>query len=93
MAAGFDKDAVLYNQLSNFGFGFIEIGTVTPLAQEGNPKKRLFRLANDQALINRMGFNNSGLESIISRLKKNKKKVIITSYIFRKISFFNKKGF
>ena len=77
LAAGFDKDAVLYNQLSNFGFGFIEIGTVTPLAQEGNPKKRLFRLANDQALINRMGFNNSGLESIISRLKKNKKKVII----------------
>ena len=77
LAAGFDKDAVLYNQLSNFGFGFIEIGTVTPLAQEGNPKKRLFRLVNDQALINRMGFNNSGLESIISRLKKNKKKVII----------------
>ena len=57
LAAGFDKDAVLYNQLSNFGFGFIEIGTVTPLAQEGNPK-RLFRLANDQALINRIMFNN-----------------------------------
>ena len=77
LAAGFDKDAVLFNQLSNFGFGFIEIGTVTPLAQAGNPKKRLFRLADDQGLINRMGFNNSGLESIIHRLKKNKKQVII----------------
>ena len=62
LAAGFDKDAKLYNQLNNFGFGFIEIGTVTPKAQLGNPKKRLFRLSEDHGLINRMGFNNDGVE-------------------------------
>lgn len=76
LAAGFDKDAKLFNELSNFGFGFIEIGTVTPKEQSGNSKKRLFRLLNDEALINRMGFNNEGLESSISRLKKNKKIII-----------------
>ena len=59
LAAGFDKNAVLYNELANFGFGFIEIGTVTPKGQEGNPKKRLFRLKDDQGIINRMGFNLS----------------------------------
>jgi dihydroorotate dehydrogenase len=72
LAAGFDKDAKLYKELSNFGFGFIEIGTVTPKAQPGNPKKRLFRLKKDQAIINRMGFNNGGLEKVVKRLKKNK---------------------
>lgn len=77
LAAGFDKNAVLYNELANFGFGFIEIGTVTPKAQDGNPKKRLFRLKGDAGLINRMGFNNAGLESLISNLKQNKNKVII----------------
>ncbi|QFZ54995.1 quinone-dependent dihydroorotate dehydrogenase [Oceanihabitans sp. IOP_32] len=77
LAAGFDKNAELYNELANFGFGFIEIGTVTPKAQEGNPKKRLFRLKDDQGIINRMGFNNAGLEAAISQLKKNKGKVII----------------
>ncbi len=77
LAAGFDKNAVLYNELANFGFGFIEIGTVTPKAQEGNPKKRLFRLKEDQAIINRMGFNNEGLEAAISQLKKNKGLLII----------------
>ena len=56
LAAGFDKDAKLYQELSNFGFGFIEIGTLTPVGQEGNPKKRLFRLKKDKAIINRMGF-------------------------------------
>jgi dihydroorotate dehydrogenase len=61
LAAGFDKDAKLYKELSNFGFGFIEIGTLTPKAQDGNPKKRLFRLKEDQAIINRMGFNNGGV--------------------------------
>ena len=71
LAAGFDKDAVLYKELSNFGFGFIEIGTLTPKAQEGNPKKRLFRLKQDGAIINRMGFNNKGVEKAISELKKN----------------------
>ncbi|CAH8294996.1 dihydroorotate oxidase A [Mariniflexile fucanivorans] len=77
LAAGFDKNAVLYNELANFGFGFIEIGTVTPKAQAGNPKKRLFRLKADQGIINRMGFNNEGLEAAITQLKKNKGKLII----------------
>jgi len=77
LAAGFDKNAVLYNELANFGFGFIEIGTVTPKGQVGNPKKRLFRLKDDQGIINRMGFNNDGVEAAIKNLKKNKHKVII----------------
>ncbi|WP_344924004.1 quinone-dependent dihydroorotate dehydrogenase [Aquimarina addita] len=77
LAAGFDKNAVLYNELANFGFGFIEIGTVTPRGQEGNPKKRLFRLKEDQGIINRMGFNNEGLEAAINQLKKNKGRLII----------------
>ncbi len=72
LAAGFDKDAKLYNELSNFGFGFIEIGTLTPKPQDGNPKKRLFRLKTDQAIINRMGFNNGGVEEAVKRLKRNK---------------------
>ncbi len=62
----------MYNELSNFGFGFIEIGTITPKPQDGNPKKRLFRLREDSGIINRMGFNNGGLELAIERLKKNK---------------------
>ena len=77
LAAGFDKNAVLYNELANLGFGFIEIGTVTPIGQEGNPKKRLFRLKDDAGIINRMGFNNDGLEILIEQLKKNKGKLII----------------
>ena len=72
LAAGFDKDAKLYKELSNFGFGFIEIGTLTPKPQPGNPKKRLFRLHEDGGLINRMGFNNEGVEAAIERLKRNK---------------------
>ena len=72
LAAGFDKDAKLFNELSNFGFGFIEIGTLTPKPQDGNPKKRLFRLKEDSAIINRMGFNNGGVEDAVERLKNNK---------------------
>lgn len=72
LAAGFDKDAKLYKELANFGFGFIEIGTLTPKPQEGNPKKRLFRLKEDSAIINRMGFNNGGVAAAVERLKKNK---------------------
>lgn len=72
LAAGFDKDAKLYQELANFGFGFIEIGTLTPKAQSGNPKKRLFRLVEDSALINRMGFNNGGVLEAVERLKNNK---------------------
>lgn len=77
LAAGFDKNAVLYNELANFGFGFIEIGTVTPKGQEGNPKKRLFRLKSDKGIINRMGFNNKGLDAAIKQLKKGKTDIII----------------
>lgn len=71
LAAGFDKDAKLYKELSNFGFGFIEIGTLTPKAQEGNPKKRLFRLREDSAIVNRMGFNNGGVDEAVKRLNVN----------------------
>lgn len=77
LAAGFDKDAKLYKELSNFGFGFIEIGTITPLAQDGNPKPRMFRLPQDSGLINRMGFNNMGLEGAIERLKNRPKNIIV----------------
>ena len=76
LAAGFDKDAKLYNELSDFGFGFIEIGTLTPKPQIGNPKKRLFRLRADNAIINRMGFNNLGVFDAVERLKK-KHRVLI----------------
>ncbi|MDC3152226.1 quinone-dependent dihydroorotate dehydrogenase [Pelagibacteraceae bacterium] len=71
LAAGFDKSAEVYNSLFRFGFGFIEVGTVTPKKQYGNPKPRVFRLENDGALINRLGFNNDGLEKITKRLQKN----------------------
>lgn len=77
LAAGFDKNALLYNELADLGFGFVEIGTVTPKAQAGNPKKRLFRLLDDEAIINRMGFNNEGLQAAIEKLKGNKGKIII----------------
>lgn len=76
LAAGFDKDAKLYNEFSDFGFGFVEIGTVTPKPQPGNPKKRLFRLRDDQAIINRMGFNNKGVFDAVEQLKK-KHRVIV----------------
>lgn len=76
LAAGFDKDAKLYQELSDFGFGFVEIGTLTPKPQPGNRKKRLFRLKEDQAIINRMGFNNGGVEAAVARLKKNKNVLI-----------------
>ncbi|MDH5380811.1 MAG: quinone-dependent dihydroorotate dehydrogenase [Cyclobacteriaceae bacterium] len=77
LAAGFDKDAKYIDLLDAFGFGFIEIGTLTPRAQEGNPQPRLFRLPKDKALINRMGFNNQGAATAISRLKRRKSKVIV----------------
>lgn len=77
LAAGFDKDAKLYNELAAFGFGFIEIGTLTPLPQDGNPKKRMFRLPADSGLINRMGFNNGGVKDAVERLKKNNSGIII----------------
>lgn len=77
LAAGFDKDAKMYNELSAFGFGFIEIGTVTPLAQAGNPQPRMFRLPLDGGLINRMGFNNEGVVAATNRLRNRNKNLII----------------
>ncbi len=77
LAAGFDKNALWIDELDCLGFGFIEIGTVTPKPQEGNPKPRLFRLKKDEALINRMGFNNGGVEEVVINLKKRNSKIII----------------
>ena len=77
IAAGFDKNAHVYNELADLGFGFIEVGTVTPKGQPGNTKKRLFRLPADRGLINRMGFNNGGLNAAVNNLKKRKTKAII----------------
>jgi len=77
LAAGFDKDAKLFDELASFGFGFVEIGTVTPLPQEGNPKPRLFRVKDDSGLINRMGFNNQGIEAAVARLRRRKTNIII----------------
>ena len=74
IAAGFDKDAEVYNPLFRLGFGFVEVGTITPLKQYGNPKPRVFRLEEDEALINRLGFNNSGADIISSRIKSNSPK-------------------
>ncbi|MBL7859276.1 MAG: quinone-dependent dihydroorotate dehydrogenase [Cyclobacteriaceae bacterium] len=77
LAAGFDKDATLIDELAGFGFGFIEIGTLTPKAQPGNEKPRLFRLPDDGALINRMGFNNGGVDAAVERLRKRKSSVVV----------------
>ncbi|NVJ85020.1 MAG: quinone-dependent dihydroorotate dehydrogenase [Algoriphagus sp.] len=77
LAAGFDKDAKLIDEMAMLGFGFIEIGTLTPKPQDGNPKPRLFRLPQDEALINRMGFNNGGVLAAVERLKNRKSDVIV----------------
>jgi len=77
LAAGFDKSAEAYNSLFKLGFGFVEVGTVTPLKQFGNPKPRIFRLEEDNALINRLGFNNDGIDIIKNRIKADKKKGIL----------------
>ena len=77
LAAGFDKNAEVCNEMACLGFGFLEVGTVTPKGQPGNPKPRLFRLVNDRAIINRMGFNNLGVENAVRNLKKANPKLII----------------
>lgn len=77
IAAGFDKNAVLFNELENYGFGFLEVGTATPKPQIGNPKKRLFRVKQDAAIINRMGFNNLGADAIANNLRNKKTRLII----------------
>ncbi len=92
IAAGFDKEARLYNPLANFGFGFVEIGTVTPAGQPGNPKPRLFRLPKDKALINRMGFNNDGVQAFAKNLRKNHPKVIIGGNIGKNTATPNEKA-
>ncbi|HEY5691659.1 MAG TPA: quinone-dependent dihydroorotate dehydrogenase [Cyclobacteriaceae bacterium] len=93
LAAGFDKDAKLIDELACFGFGFIEIGTLTPRPQMGNDKPRLFRLPKDKALINRMGFNNEGIEAAVNRLKTRKAKVIIGGNIGKNKDTPNDKAF
>jgi dihydroorotate dehydrogenase len=77
MAAGFDKNAEVYNSLFKLGFGFVEVGTVTPLKQYGNPKPRVFRLVEDEALINRLGFNNYGAKNVLERIKSNRQRGLL----------------
>ena len=92
LAAGFDKDAKLFDELASFGFGFVEIGTVTPLPQDGNPKPRLLRLKEDYAIINRMGFNNEGIEAAVARLRRKKSNIIIGGNIGKNKVTPNKKA-
>ena len=77
IAAGFDKNAEVYNSLFKLGFGFVEVGTITPLKQYGNPKPRVFRLLEDEALINRLGFNNDGAKDIVNRIKSKRQTGIL----------------
>ena len=92
LAAGFDKNAGYIDALSLFGFSHIEIGAVTPKAQKGNPKPRLFRLPKDKALINRMGFNNEGVENAVKNLKKRKPDIIIGANIGKNTDTPNEKA-
>jgi len=92
MAAGFDKNADFYNDFAVFGFSFMEVGTVTPVPQPGNPKPRLFRLPKDQALINRMGFNNKGVDYAAKKLENRSKKVIIGGNIGKNTATLNEKA-
>jgi len=86
LAAGFDKNGQIYNDLANFGFGFIEIGSLTPNEQMGNPKPRCFRLLEDNAIINRMGINNRGIKYAVKSIKKRKPKVVIGGNISKSTS-------
>lgn len=92
IAAGFDKQAEMYNQLANLGFGFVEIGTITPKGQPGNPQPRLFRLPKDQSLINRMGFNNIGVDEAVKNLKKRKTDIILGGNIGKNTATPNNKA-
>ena len=92
LAAGFDKEGTLYKNFRHLGFGFIEIGTVTPKGQPGNPKPRMFRLPQDQGLINRMGFNNQGLEKAVEKLKNRPKDLIIGGNIGKNKSTSNEEA-
>lgn len=90
LAAGLDKNALVCDRFYDFGFSFVEIGTVTPLPQPGNPKPRLFRLVRDKAIINRMGFNNDGIETVVARLKMLNKRIIIGANIGKNTATDNK---
>ncbi len=90
LAAGFDKNAEVFKAINSFGFSFIEIGSVTPLPQSGNPKPRIFRLKKDKAIINRMGFNNNGLHEAIKKLKKRKNNIIVGGNIGKNTATLNK---
>jgi dihydroorotate dehydrogenase len=92
LAAGFDKNASFFREFSSFGFGFIEIGTVTPLGQPGNPRPRLFRIPRDMGLINRMGFNNMGLDEAIRKLRKKPEGMIIGGNIGKNTATPNEKA-
>lgn len=92
LAAGFDKNGDMYNEMSNFGFGFIEIGSVTPTEQPGNPKPRCFRLIDDNAIINRMGINNKGVKFAVTSLKDNHPRVIIGGNISKSTTSSNEQA-
>ncbi|MVN22679.1 quinone-dependent dihydroorotate dehydrogenase [Mucilaginibacter arboris] len=81
LAAGFDKNGELMGEMANLGFGFVEVGTVTPLPQPGNPKPRMFRLKEDEALINRMGFNNLGVDVVAERIRRYRQHALRTSHL------------
>ncbi len=89
LAAGFDKNGEMYNDLANLGFGFIEIGSLTPVEQIGNPRPRVFRLVEDNAIINRMGINNKGVKNAIKHLKTHKPKIIVGGNISKNTSCSN----
>ncbi len=89
LGAGFDKNAWYIKELATIGFGFVEIGTVTPLPQPGNIKPRLFRLPKDKAIINRMGFNNDGVKAVATRLRASKKNIIVGGNIGKNKATFN----
>ena len=92
LAGGLDKNGEHYNDLANFGFGFVEIGSLTPEPQEGNPKPRLFRLVKDRAIINRMGINNKGVKNAIEHLKKEKPDIIVAANISKNASSMNEEA-
>lgn len=81
LAGGFDKNGEYYNDMANFGFSFVEIGSISPLPQDGNPKPRSFRLVEDEALINRMGLNNNGVKQVVENLKKRRPEIIVAANI------------
>ena len=89
LAGGLDKNGEFYNDMANFGFGFVEIGSLTPQPQDGNPKPRCFRVPQDKAIINRFGINNKGVRNAVEHLKKNKPEVIVAANISKNTASIN----